>query len=358
VSGDEFVFLCEDLESTAAVEALAERIDKAFARPFILPAMELSITASVGLAFAGPGQDISSQLVVQADTAMYQAKRKGGAGHHIIDLRETVRTTQDSLEADLREAVVNQRLDIAYQPIVRCADGEIHGVEALVRWNHPQRGSVSPASIVALAEQSDLIGEIGEWVLERSFLDRGRWLHDHPRSPIDLAVNVSGRQLTQHDLCATVTSLLARTGMDPKALVLEMTEDVVIEDSDRALTTFDNLRRLGIRLALDDFGTGYSSLSYLLRLPVNILKIDQSFISHIGHPQKGAAIVAAVTNLAHVLGLSVVAEGVETQQQHDEISAFGCEFAQGYFYAAPMTAAAISKHLGSLHLATLEQPAS
>ena len=358
VSGDEFVFLCEDLHSAAAVEALAERIDKAFARPFTLAAMELSITASVGVAFAGPGEDISNQLVVQADTAMYQAKRKGGAGHQIIDLREAVRTTRGSMETELRAAVANQQLDIAYQPIVRCTDGEVSCVEALVRWNHPQRGSVSPASIVALAEQSDLIGEIGAWVLERSFLDRGRWLRDHSRFPIDLAVNVSGRQLIDNDFCATVTTILARTGMDPTALVLEMTEDVVIEDSDRAMTMFENLRALGIRLALDDFGTGYSSLSYLLRLPVNVVKIDQSFISHIGHPQKGAAIVAAVTNLAHVLGLSVVAEGVETQQQHDEISAIGCEFAQGYFYAAPMTAAAVSALLGSLQMAALEQPAS
>ena len=353
VSGDEFVFLCEDLHSAAAVEALAARIDTAFAQPFTLDAMEVSITASVGVAFAGPGEDISNQLVVQADTAMYQAKRKGGAGHQIIDLREAVRATGgSSLEAELRAAVARQELDIAYQPIVRCEDGQVCSVEALVRWNHPQRGSVSPASIVALAEQSDLIGQIGAWVLERSFLDRGRWLQDHPGHPLDLAVNVSGRQLTEHDFCATVKSVLTRTGMDPTALVLEMTEDVVIEDSDRAITMFENLRALGIRLALDDFGTGYSSLSYLLRLPVNIVKIDQSFISHIGHPQKGAAIVAAVTNLAHVLGLSVVAEGVETQQQHDEISAIGCEFAQGYFYAAPMTTAAISAHLGSLRMAT------
>jgi diguanylate cyclase (GGDEF)-like protein len=350
VSGDEFVFLCEDLHSAIAVEALALRIDEAFSRPFPLAGMELSITASVGVAFAGPGEEISSQLVVEADTAMYQAKRNGGAGHQIIDLREAVRTRRGDLESELRAALANEQLDVFYQPIVRCSDGRICGVEALLRWNHPHRGSVPPASIVTLAEQSDLISEIGAWVMERSFLDRGRWLRDHPGAPIDLAVNVSGRQLMDHEFCATVKAILARTDMDPAAVVLEMTEDVVIEDSERAITVLDNLRGLGIRLALDDFGTGYSSLSYLLRLPVHIVKIDQTFISHLGHPQKGAAIVAAVTNLAHVLGLSVVAEGVETRQQHEEISAIGCEFAQGYFYAAPMSVAAISTHLASLHV--------
>jgi diguanylate cyclase (GGDEF)-like protein len=357
VSGDEFVFLCEDLHSPDAVVALAERIGKAFARPFTLAAMQLSITASVGVAFAGPGEDISNALVVEADTAMYQAKRKGGGGHQIIDLRDAVRITRGNLEAELRAAVAGQLLDVAYQPIVSCVDGRVCSVEALVRWNHPQRGSVSPSSIVAVAEQSDLIVELGAWVMERSFLDRGRWLREHPESPLDLAVNVSGRQLMSHGFFAAVVLLLARTGMDPTALVLEITEDVVIEDSDRAMTMLDSLRGLGIRLALDDFGTGYSSLSYLLRLPVDIVKIDQSFISHLGHPQKGAAIVAAVTNLAHVLGLNVVAEGVETQQQHAEISAIGCEFAQGYFYAAPMSAAAISSHLLSLQMVTLEHPA-
>jgi predicted signal transduction protein with EAL and GGDEF domain len=174
VSGDEFVFLCEDLDSPASVEALAKRIDNAFGRPFELPDLHLSITASVGVAFAGPGEDISNRLVVQADTAMYQVKRQGGGGHQIIDLRETVPAGGGDLESELLAAVANEQLDVAYQPIVECADGQISCVEALVRWDHPYRGSVSPTAIVALAEQSDLIGDIGEWVLERSFRDRAK----------------------------------------------------------------------------------------------------------------------------------------------------------------------------------------
>ena len=358
VSGDEFVFLCEDLQSPDDVEILAKRIDKAFARPFALSSVELSITASVGVAFAGPGEDISNQLVVQADTAMYQAKRKGGAGHQIIDLREAVQThDRDSLEMDLRAAIARNELDVAYQPIVRSADGRVTGVEALVRWTHPTRGDVPAISLVEVAEQSGLISDIGVWVLERSCLDRGRWLHEHPAAPLDVAVNVSARQLSKPDFLPTVASVLDRTGMDPNSLVLEMTENIFIEDTERAMTVLAKLKALGVRLALDDFGTGYSSLSYLRRLPIHIVKIDQSFIADIGKDSEGSAIVAAVTELAHVLGLAVTAEGVESRIQRDQVSAIGCEHAQGYYYARPMPASAIAAQLaavpdGALHLPT------
>jgi diguanylate cyclase (GGDEF)-like protein len=349
VSGDEFVFLCEDLHSPDDVEVLARRIDKAFARPFVLSSVELSITASVGVAFAGPGEAISNQLVVQADTAMYQAKRKGGAGHQIIDLREAVQTYErDSLEMDLRTAIAKNELNVAYQPIVRSDDGRVTGVEALVRWTHPIRGAVSAISLVGVAEQSGLISDIGAWVLERSCLDRGRWLHDHPEAPLDLAVNVSARQLAKPDFLRTVASVLDRTGMDPGALVLEMTENIFIEDTERAMTVLADLQELGVRLALDDFGTGYSSLSYLRRLPIHIVKIDQSFIADIGNDPDGGAIVAAVTELAHVLGLAVTAEGVETVVQRDQVSAIGCEFAQGYYYARPMPTAEIAARLAAV----------
>jgi diguanylate cyclase (GGDEF)-like protein len=356
VSGDEFVFLCEDLQSPHDVEVLARRIDKAFTRPFALSDIELSITASVGVAFAGPGEDISHQLVVQADTAMYQAKRKGGAGHQIIDLREAVQTHErDSLEVDLQAAFAHGRLDVVYQPIVWSADGRVTGVEALVRWTDPVRGAVPAISLVGAAERSGLINEIGAWVLERSCLDRGRWLNEHPGAPLGLAVNVSARQMSKPGFVRTVANVLDRTAMDPDALVLEMTENIFIEDTERAMTVLTDLQRLGIRLALDDFGTGYSSLSYLRRLPIDIVKIDQSFIADIGKDSEGGAIVAAVTELAHVLGFAVTAEGVETQVQRDQVSDIGCEYAQGYFYARPTPAAAIAASLatvppGPLHL--------
>jgi diguanylate cyclase (GGDEF)-like protein len=349
VSGDEFVFLCEDLSCAADVEVLAKRIDEAFADPFVLPHTELTVTASVGMAFAGPGEDISNQLVFDADIAMYQTKRKGGAGHQIIDVREALLTSdRNDLERDLRSAFSRDTLDLAYQPIVRGSDGLITGVEALLRWTDPERGPVPPGSMISVAEQSGLINEIGAWVLERGCRDRGQWLRDHPDVPLDLAVNVSTRQLMSPEFGATVVSVLTRTGMDPKALILELTEDILIEDSDRAMAVLADLRALGIRLALDDFGTGYSSLSYLRRLPVDIVKIDQAFISDIDCSPIGGAIVAAITKLAHVVGLTVIAEGVETQRQHDEINATGCESAQGFFYAQPMSAKAIKAQLGLL----------
>jgi diguanylate cyclase (GGDEF)-like protein len=357
VSGDEFVFLCEDLHSPDDVEVLARRIDKAFSRPFLLSSVELSITASVGVAFAGPGEDISNQLVVQADTAMYQAKRKGGAGHQIIDLREAVKTHErDSLEMDLRAAIGMNELDVCYQPIVWSADGRVTGVEALVRWTHPTRGAVPAVSLVDIAERSGLISDIGVWVLERSCLDRGGWLRDHPGAPLDLAVNVSARQLANPDFVRTVGSVLERTDMDPRALVLEVTENIFIEDTERAMTVLAELKQFGIRLALDDFGTGYSSLSYLRRLPIHIVKIDQSFIADIGSHPEGSAIVAAVTELAHVLGLAVTAEGVETQIQRDQVSAIGCEFSQGYYYSRPMPAEAIAAQLGGITEGPLHLP--
>jgi diguanylate cyclase (GGDEF)-like protein len=351
VSGDEFVFLCEDLQSADDVVILAKRIDKAFARPYALSSVELSITASVGVAFAGPGEDISNQLVVQADTAMYQAKRKGGAGHQIIDLREAGQTyDRDSMERDLRAALAKNELDVAYQPIVHSADGRVTGVEALVRWTHPTRRAVPAISLVSVAEQSGLINDIGAWVLERSCLDHGRWVHEHPKATLDLAVNVSARQLSKPDFVRTVASVLDRTGMDPAKIVLEMTENIFIEDTERAMAVLAGLKGLGVRLALDDFGTGYSSLSYLRRLPIHIVKIDQSFIADIGQDRESSAIVAAVTELAHVLGLEVTAEGVETLVQCDQVRAIGCEYAQGYHYALPMPASDIAAQLGEVPL--------
>jgi diguanylate cyclase (GGDEF)-like protein len=342
-AGDEFVFLCEDLQSAADVEVLARRVDDAFAKPFELGGgLELALTASVGVAFAGPGEEISGQLVVNADMAMYQAKRRGGARHQIINLREAADTyDRNSLDRDLRTAFADDTLDLAYQPIVRIADGVTTGVEALLRWSHPLRGVVAPVSMIAVAEQSGLIIKLGAWVLERSCRDRSRWLREHPGVPLDLAVNVSGRQLMSPDFTATVASVLSRTGMDPLALVLEITENVFIEESDRTMAALGKLKELGIRVALDDFGTGYSSLSYLRHLPIDIVKIDKSFVADIGGDGTASAIVAAVTSLAHVLGLTVTAEGVETQDQHDQVVAIGCECAQGFFYARPMPAAAV-----------------
>ena len=338
VAGDEFVFLCESVHAQD-VEGLAQRVDNAFAVPFAVSGTELRITASVGVAVAGPGEDVSSRLVTTADGAMFQAKRRGGATHLVIDLRAALeRDERDRLEGDLQLALDGDQLEVAYQPVVQVADGTVVGVEALLRWTHPRRGPVKAMQLVQVAERSRLILDVGAWVLERGCRDRQRWLLEHPNAPLDVAVNVSARQLVDRQFADTVSGVLARTGMNPGALVLEVTETTLLEDSARALTVLNDLRDLGIRLALDDFGTGFSSLSYLRRLPIDVVKIDQSFVADIDHAATGGAIVAAVTELAHVFGLCVTAEGVETASQRDEVSAIGCDLAQGYYFAHPVPA--------------------
>ena len=359
VYGDEFVFLCEDLRWDTDIEALATRVVDAFAAPFVLEGpedLQLDVSASVGLAYAGVGETVSNQLIVDADTAMYQAKRKGGAVHQVIDLREARQTRErNDLLRDLKDAFASGSLDVAYQPIVRTLDGHVTGVEALLRWIDPNRGHIPTRTLVGVAEENGLIIQIGAWVLERACSDHGRWPRQHPDTPLDLSVNVSARQLLGPGFSGTVAAVLNRTSMDPASLVLEMTEGIFIDDAGRAMTVLSDLKALGVRLALDDFGTGYSSLSYLRDFPVDIVKIDQGFIADIGREPTGVAIIDAVTNLAHVLGLSVTAEGIETPLQRDEIITLGCENAQGFLYAWPMPsrelAAQLTDRLGKpLHL--------
>jgi diguanylate cyclase (GGDEF)-like protein len=342
VSGDEFVFLCEDLQDPEDVEVLAERIDDALSVPFDLSIGKLDVTASVGVAYAGPGQAITNQLVVDADIAMYQAKRTGSAAHQIIDLRqEHKEVPSGGLETDLKVAFAQHNLDLSYQPIVHPTNGLVSGVEALLRWVHPQRGPIQTTDMIAIAESNGLIGGIGAWVLETSCVARRDWLSSYPGQPLDLAVNVSVRQLMGPHLPDTVSAILEKTGTDPACLILEITEEVFRQDGARALSVLADLKTIGVRVALDDFGTGHSSLDYLRDFPVDILKIDQKSVIRGASSATEAAMVAAVTGLAHALGLSVIAEGVETELQCDVVSRVGCDLAQGYLFARPMRAPAL-----------------
>ncbi len=363
VSGDEFVILCEEL-SGPGVEAVAMRISEAFASPFCLPPppggadvpLELRMTASVGIAFAGRADDMGTRLIHDADLAMYQVKRKGGNGHQIIDLTE-VALAKEQLELvhDLRAAVESDQLALVYQPIVRATDGVITGVEALLRWTHPTRGPMPALATVAMAEQHALIVELGSWVLRRAMTDRAAWLVNHPDLPLDLAVNVSARQLMEPGLAGVIAGLLTQFGMVPSSLTLEMTENIFLDHNAGATRALAQIKALGAKIALDDFGTGYSSLAYLRQYPVDIVKIDQGFVSDIGVDPTGEAIVEAITGLAHVLGMAVTAEGVETRAQRDEVVRLGCDSAQGHLYARPLTAQDIDRHLDAsptrLHLA-------
>ncbi|MBA2280049.1 MAG: EAL domain-containing protein [Acidimicrobiia bacterium] len=339
LSGDEFVILCEDLDGAADADAIATRVGAALATPFFLADTEVEVTASVGIAFSGRGDQLSEQLLHDADTAMYQAKRGGGGRHQIIDIREQQHATQQvTLERDLRGASQRGELRTEYQPIVETAGGRMVGVEALLRWDHPSRGPVSPAQLVPLAERSHLITDIGQWVLASACTDLQRWNGRQGEQEFVLSVNVSAHQLMAAGYAASVAAVLDDTDTDPQFVTLEVTESVFVRDGERALVVLDELKRLGVKLALDDFGTGYSSLNYLKQFPIDVVKIDHGFVADLPHDEASHAIVFAVIELAHMLRMTVVAEGVETAAQHEQLAALGCDQCQGYYFAYPMPA--------------------
>jgi len=339
LSGDEFVVLCEDLDDPAEADAIADRAVAALAARFTVAGTTVDITASVGVAFAGPGDQLTEELLRDADTAMYQAKRSGGARHQVIDLRERrIDAERDRLRGELEGAGDRGELLALYQPIVETVGGLVTGVEALLRWAHPTRGLVHPREIIPLAERDGSIDELGRWMLQRACKDR----IEHQLEGLTMAVNVSAQQLISPDFGPIVASVLAETATDPAMVTVELTESVFIQDSARASVVLNELKALGLRLALDDFGTGYSSLNYLKRFPIDTLKIDREFVVDVEHNVASRAIVHAVIELAHVLGMTVVAEGVETAAQLHRLVALGADLCQGYLFAAPMTAEALA----------------
>jgi diguanylate cyclase (GGDEF)-like protein len=338
LSGDEFVIVCGDLSAQGQIEGLATRLDVAFATPFDLAGVAVELSASIGIAFAGQGND-PEKLLHKADVAMYQVKRKGGRSHQVIDENEQDRTdSSESLQQDLVHAVERHELRLEYQPIVRATDGRVVCVEALLRWDHPERGAIAPAVLVPLAEHSGDIIEIGRWVLEHACVDLHRWDAKTGEEAFVMAVNISARQLMASGFLATVKNILTLTKTDAKNLCLEITETSFVQDADRALTVLSQLKELGIQLALDDFGTGYSSLSYLMEFPVDIVKIDQSFIAKLTNSEASHAIVSKTIELAHLLHLRVVCEGVETAEQDREVTALTSDFSQGFYLSRPMKA--------------------
>jgi diguanylate cyclase (GGDEF)-like protein len=339
-SGDEFVILCEDVATGPDLDSIAARMGAAVAEPFVLSSgTEVATTASIGVAFASGGEDAPEQILHNADLAMYQAKRSGGGHHQTIDLHEQLLIDQRAhLQRDVRLARQRGELRVEYQPIVRSVDARVIAVEALVRWVHPSVGLVSPTTLIPLAEQSGVISEVGRWVLEQACSDLRLWRDHRQTEDLTMAVNVSAHQLMAPDFAATVRDVLLRTGIDAPLLTLEVTETVFVHDDERALLVLRDLKKLGVMLALDDFGSGYSSLGYLKRFPVDVVKVDASFVADLGHDEASHAIVDAVAHLAHALALTVTAEGVETVRQHEAVAALGCDACQGYYFARPMPA--------------------
>ena len=343
--GDEFVVVCEDQTADFEASLVAGRILDALQEPVVVDGQEIFLSASIGIAMAD-GTGTAESLLRDADAAMYRAKQKGRARCEFFDA--TMRTEAlDHLETQsaLHRALGRDELRVVYQPVVDLSSGAVTGVEALVRWERPQHGLVSPASFIPLAEETGLIVPIGAWVLDQAAAQAARWRERSWGRALTVNVNLSARQLRQPDLIPALMSTLLETGTDPALLCFELTETTFMEDARSHREVLDGIQRLGVGLAIDDFGTGYSSLTYLKRLPVSVLKIDQAFVRGLGRDAADTAIVKSVIDLAHALGLVVVAEGVEDGDQVAHLRKLGCDQAQGYFFARPQPAEDLERQL-------------
>ncbi|MCU1586742.1 MAG: diguanylate cyclase/phosphodiesterase with and sensor(s) [Frankiales bacterium] len=342
--GDEFVVLCDGISSPAQAGQIARRLQEAISAPVQIGDSEVVVTMSAGIAVATSEDESAADLLRDADAAMYRAKRDGGAHALLFDdrMRDEAQARLGT-EVELRKALATGELRLHYQPVVDLDTGVMTGVEALLRWDHPTRGLVMPSDIIPIAEETGLIVPIGEWALEQACEQLLRWQRAYPRRiPLTLAVNLSGVQLAHSSFVDRAGEILSATGIDPATLTLEMTETVLMRDAVQALEVLEALKALGVSLSIDDFGTGYSSLSYLKRFPVDVLKIDRSFVDGVGSDPEDQAIVQAIVALAGSMGMGTVAEGLETTVQQQALRDLGCRSAQGYLLGRPVPAEAIS----------------
>jgi diguanylate cyclase (GGDEF)-like protein/PAS domain S-box-containing protein len=349
--GDEFGILIDRLTDEDEAIAIADRVAVAFAKPYSMEGAEHFISASVGIAVARPSdrEPVNADLLIRdADAAMYRAKERGRARCELFD--EEMRASalrRLEIERELRHGLDRQELTLHYQPVVSLKSGEITGLEALLRWQHPDRGLLDPAEFVSIAEDSGLIEPVGRWVQEHACRQILEWHEQRPDArPFDVSVNLSARQVAHRDLPAIVAEILARTGLDPVHLQLEITESVLVEESATAKATLEALSEIGVRLVLDDFGTGYSSLAYLNRFPFDALKIDRSFVEALGIEQERTAIIEAIIGMARALSLDVIAEGVENEAQLSELRRLGCDYAQGHLFSRALPPEQVTRLLG------------
>ncbi|PRY33411.1 putative bifunctional diguanylate cyclase/phosphodiesterase [Pseudosporangium ferrugineum] len=342
--GDEFGVIVESVTARADAEAVAGRIAAALREPFCAGGRELHVAVSIGLACASDAADVE-HLLRNADLAMYRAKSGGGDGLAAYDPAMLAGlVSRLELEADLRAALARDELALHYQPTVDLRTGEITGFEALVRWHHPARGTVPPLDFIGTAEATGLIVPLGRWVLAEACRQAVAWGAGTTRR-LKMAVNVSVRQFELTDLAATVAEVLAESGLPADQLCLEMTESVLLTDTDENLAQLQRLRALGVTLAMDDFGTGYSSLAYLRRFPLDILKIDRSFVDRLGGDDRDEALVRTIVRLGRSLGMATVAEGIEDAAQLSVLRELRCDFAQGFYLSRPLPPAQATRVL-------------
>jgi diguanylate cyclase (GGDEF)-like protein/PAS domain S-box-containing protein len=340
LGGDEFAILLEGIQDINDATCVAERLQQQLAAPFTLGGHEVFTTASIGIALSATGYGRPEDLLRDADTAMYRAKAHGKACHEVFDTAMHARAVARlQVETDLRRAVERQEFRVVYQPIVALASGRLVGFEALVRWQHPHRGLVPPLEFIPVAEENGLIIPIGQWVLRTACQQIRAWQQQcSAHLPLSIGVNLSGKEFMQPNLAAQIAQVLEETALEPRSLQLEITESVLMDHT--AAGTLAQLRALGLELSMDDFGTGYSSLSYLHRFPMQILKIDRSFVNRMGAEGPNANIVRTIISLARDLGMQVIAEGVETAEHLDALRALNCGYGQGYFFSKPLDAEA------------------
>jgi diguanylate cyclase (GGDEF)-like protein/PAS domain S-box-containing protein len=339
--GDEFGILVDRLADEEEALAIADRVAGAFAEPYSMGGADHFVSASIGVAVARPvgREPVDAEMLIRdADAAMYRAKERGRGRCEMFDAEMRARAVRRlEVERELRGALDRNELELHYQPLIALGSGEIVGLEALVRWQHPQRGVLDPGEFVSIAEDSGLIEPIGRWVQETACRQALVWHALQPdRRPLDVSVNLSARQVAHRDLADSVAEILARTGLEPVNLRLEITESSLVEESATATATLAALSEIGVRLVLDDFGTGYSSLAYLNRFPFDALKIDRSFVEGLGIEQERTAIVEAVIGMARALSLDAIAEGVENEAQLSELRRLGCDYAQGHLFSRPL----------------------
>ncbi len=338
LGGDEFTVVLEDVHIIEEVILCAERIIRELAEPYILDDAEVSVTASVGVSvFPLDGEELDS-VMTNADAAMYAAKEEGKNKYRLYDNSLDRRNAEKmQLRTELRHALERKQFELYYQPKLDFQTGRIHGLEALLRWNHPEQGLLPPGKFLPLLEDSDLIRSVGAWVIEEACRQNKKWQDDGLR-PVCVAVNVSPRQFVDQSFASRVEKVIVSSGLSPQLLELEVTENVLLKDDKHSLKILHDLKDIGIRLAIDDFGTGFSSLTYLRRFPIDTLKIDRSFVQTMLVDRENSAIVTAVTALAHGMRLRIVAEGVETEEQYGYLHALRCHEMQGFLFSKPIPA--------------------
>jgi diguanylate cyclase (GGDEF)-like protein/PAS domain S-box-containing protein len=349
LGGDEFTILLEDLTGEADAIEIAERLQSALAMPFNLGGQQVFTTASIGITLSSIGYNRPEDCLRDADTAMYRAKQHGKARHELFDSSMHARAMKLlQVESDLRRAVEHHELVVYYQPIMSLETERIRGFEALVRWQHPQQGLISPVDFIPVAEETGLIVPLGQWVLSEACRQARVWQEQFPSDPpLSISVNISAKQFAQPGLIEQVEHVLRETGLAPGSLQLELTESVVMESIETATDLLHRLRALGVALSIDDFGTGYSSLNYLHNFPLDTLKIDRSFVSQMAGNNENTEIVQTIVTLARSLGMNVVAEGIETEMQLSSLQALECEGGQGYLFAKPMHSKAAEAFLSN-----------